>query len=344
VLQYLCCYLLGESNKKMKQKIFSIAIVSLVFFFGAGVMEIKAGVNDNTQGWIWGGSDDGTGIFGASGIGWISMNSINSGGAVSYGVNIPLTNGDLFGYAWSENLGYISFNRADLSGCPSGDCGATRFGNSLLGWARIISIPKAGTNAGGWLGWISLDGPKSGSMPSYGVTIATDGKLSGYAWSDEFGYISFSGPGYNAVIPLPAITLNANPITINLDSNPASPWPVNITWSTTNVTGCNASSDNGLWNGAKATASSGVGDIVNLNADHTLETFTLTCSGSGGTASASTSVTTGCTKKTCSAGVCTGIFVPSGSVDASWCVSNSSCSSDNDCAPKSSGAWKEVSP
>jgi hypothetical protein len=54
----------------------------------------------------------------SSNIGWISFNCVNEGtcGVSNYGVNVD-ANGNLSGYAWSSNIGWISFN--PLSGCPA---------------------------------------------------------------------------------------------------------------------------------------------------------------------------------------------------------------------------------
>lgn len=55
-------------------------------------------------------------------IGWISFNNLSDGSATSYGVNIsPLGvtgTGDLSGHAWSENIGWVSFNRLDTGTPP----------------------------------------------------------------------------------------------------------------------------------------------------------------------------------------------------------------------------------
>jgi len=61
-------------------------------------------------------------------IGWISFNCENdsSCGVNSYGVNID-SSGAVFGYAWSPNVGWISFNRCgtdDDCGTQDGDTGA----------------------------------------------------------------------------------------------------------------------------------------------------------------------------------------------------------------------------
>lgn len=62
----------------------------------------------------------GDNIFGwawSSNIGWISFNSSNSGsGGGSYGVYADAS-GNLSGYAWSPNIGWISFNHS--ASCPA---------------------------------------------------------------------------------------------------------------------------------------------------------------------------------------------------------------------------------
>ena len=59
-------------------------------------------------------------------IGWISFSCQNTmaiGTGIDYGVDIDEVNSRLSGYAWSEYIGWISFNSADLVGCPSGSSG-----------------------------------------------------------------------------------------------------------------------------------------------------------------------------------------------------------------------------
>ncbi len=176
-----------------------------------------------------------------SGLGWISFNSTNCDtdgdgqievedfappgcpplgtNVANYGVNIPMaTSGNLSGYAWSENVGWISFNANDLTLCPSsatdgpGSCPARRENDNIKGWARILSIKNAAAenNSGGWQGWIRLSGPgdryeegqcietnnyDNNNRCNYGLKIINDDKgpvyrkLSGYIWSDEFGWI-----------------------------------------------------------------------------------------------------------------------------------------------------------
>ena len=181
-------------NKKTILSILILLAVSVFFSF-----RVMADSSENITGWLWGGSDDGAGN--SDGVGWISANNTSGGGANSYGLNIPTVGGSVSGYAWSENVGWISVNPSDLTGCPDGNCAAQRTSNALTGWARIISIQQAGSNAGGWQGWIKLSGnAQDGS--SYGVAIdPANNKLSGYAWSDELGWIDFSRSSISVCVP-----------------------------------------------------------------------------------------------------------------------------------------------
>jgi hypothetical protein len=179
----------------LKKKIFLTLFIGAIIFFTISVAKIKAGTGSGGIGWLWGGTDDGS--ANSTGVGWISMNNVTpgAGGAVSYGVNIPTIDGSLSGYAWSENVGWISFNGTDLANCP-GATPAQRVGNSIQGWARIIGIKTEyeASNSGGWLGCVKLNGTAQNGS-TYGVQIntgVTPNTLSGYAWSDELGWIDFS--------------------------------------------------------------------------------------------------------------------------------------------------------
>lgn len=130
-------------------------------------------------------------------MGWISFNG------TGYGVSEDST-GALSGYAWSSNLGWITFNASEVSGCPSGTCApkvdlAT---GKVTGWARACSAfankdlcsGALDANSGGWDGWIALSGTAQNNQP-YGITQnTTNSSWSGYAWgSDAIGAISMSG-------------------------------------------------------------------------------------------------------------------------------------------------------
>jgi len=126
-------------------------------------------------------------------IGWISFNNISGGGATNYGVNIDSST-DLFsGYAWSENIGWISFEPADVAGCPIGTCQAELDLNTgaVSGWARALAF------GGGWDGWIKLRGWTNEAVPQeYGVSLNSapfPSEFEGWAWGDVVvGWISFN--------------------------------------------------------------------------------------------------------------------------------------------------------
>jgi hypothetical protein len=84
-------------------------------------------------------SDNLTGYAWSDTIGWISFNSTNEAGPTSdYGVSVA-SNGDMTGYAWSEHIGWISFN--ETTGCPSGVCAPNfnKVTGVVTGWARALS-------------------------------------------------------------------------------------------------------------------------------------------------------------------------------------------------------------
>lgn len=147
-----------------------------------------------------GASENVSGFAWSENVGWISLNSTSDGSATSYGVNIsPLTGTGIFsGYAWSENVGWITFNSGELTGCPSGTCNAQVdwASGNVSGWARVLS--QTGD------GWIKLSDDSIGVWNGKGVKIdTTTGKFSGYAWSsDSVGWVDFA-PLINETTPPP---------------------------------------------------------------------------------------------------------------------------------------------
>ncbi|MDP2864532.1 MAG: hypothetical protein Q8N73_02680 [bacterium] len=120
-------------------------------------------------------------------IGWISFNCTNQGtcGTANYGVNIN-SDGTFSGYAWSEHIGWITFNESELTNCPIAPC-QTKLDLStkqISGWAKAL------TDGGGWDGWIRL------RDTNYGVWIDTNvspAEFRNWAWSDMvIGWISFN--------------------------------------------------------------------------------------------------------------------------------------------------------
>lgn len=116
-------------------------------------------------------------------IGWISFNNTSGGGLVNYGVNIDPLNGDFDGYAWSENIGWISFKPSGpYPASPNNSARLDINTNQITGWARALAY------GGGWDGWIKLN-------PSGGGVHLNEGtnELEGWAWGgDVVGWISFN--------------------------------------------------------------------------------------------------------------------------------------------------------
>lgn len=162
--------------------------------------KVEAGTGENVSGWAW-----------SENIGWIGFNDTsiqgvcdaNNNGFVdvscggldtgatpwrSFGVSVDTTNkstggiGSFSGYAWSDNIGWVSFTSSDLTLCPSGSCSAQVDWSTgkVTGWARALS-GKNDPQAGGWDGWIKLSKGALDTGPTYGVTISGN-KFSGYAW------------------------------------------------------------------------------------------------------------------------------------------------------------------
>jgi len=198
------------------------------FILGGGATEtqtVSAGFDpfDNVSGWAW-----------SSNIGWISFNNkdcdTNNNGYVdvacgsvddasvpskNYTVRVDETNrfsaggtGAFSGWAWSSNIGWVSFNQSD-TGTTTSPLAYVEWGGAnagrVTGWARALSgcqavpgVPVSscssndpGLASGGWDGWIKLN-PTGNSL--YDVYINSDNTLSGYAWGgDVVGWIRFSG-------------------------------------------------------------------------------------------------------------------------------------------------------
>lgn len=158
---------------------------------------------------------------------------------VDYGVDIDESTGNFSGYAWSDNIGWISFEPGDLAGCPSGapcqarlDLDGTTCGEvgQVCGWARALA-PVGNPNAGGWDGWIKL------RDSSYGVSLnpaPTPSEFESWAWGGGYsggnigagviGWISFNdrditgspGPFNYQVMTDITFTLNDIPSATNL--------------------------------------------------------------------------------------------------------------------------------
>lgn len=99
-----------------------------------------------------------TGYAWSDNIGWISLNcSTDPGGCSTPAGNWGISispAGVLSGYAWSENIGWISANSSDLAGCPLSSQGCTA---TLSGNFLTGSLRALSADNNGWDGWIRLN-------------------------------------------------------------------------------------------------------------------------------------------------------------------------------------------
>lgn len=88
-------------------------------------------------------------------IGWISFNSkTDNQSSVEYGVKISTSTGYLSGYAWSGNIGWISFNRNETGVPPSDDPCPT--GGCIAKVEDVTKLRGSETKVIGWARVISV--------------------------------------------------------------------------------------------------------------------------------------------------------------------------------------------
>jgi len=140
---------------------------------------------------LWAGAGDNvSGWAWSENIGWVSFNNISGGGAVDYGLNIDRPTGIFSGYAWSENIGWISFNQSDLSGCPTSPCQAWIDPACYTDKCPVSGWARALAYGDGWDGWMRLNDAV------YQIEIdstSSPAQFEDWAWSDGvMGWASFN--------------------------------------------------------------------------------------------------------------------------------------------------------
>lgn len=233
----------------------------------------------------------------------------------SYGVQAATSTSQavaLFsGYAWSPNVGWVSFNASDVTGCPTGEAqydkpsaqggvGANLppsvsnictprvdlFAGKVSGWARILSMVAEDSTSG----WLHLSGTNHPSG-SGGITYnPSSGAFSGYAWEPSaIGWTNFNASaGGTGVVLCVTGTSNCPPVnpggvSVSCTASPVNPvQPGTVVTFTANVTG-GAGPYTYKWNGvtaANTTSSSytqnGFGPTLSVSdsAGHTSTTIT----------------------------------------------------------------------
>lgn len=212
-------------------------------------------------------------------IGWISFNCFNLGtcGTVDYGVTIASDNQTMSGYAWSENIGWIDFGDATYNSSTG----------VISGTAQVLAGEDSATD--GWDGVIQL----SDTTPfAYSVDVQSNTEAEGWAWgSDVVGWVSFncSNLGTCATVDY---SVEVEPFYFEFTANTglteedAAEYegPVQLQWTTNGSVSCVASGGSTTsWAtpaskpaGEPSTATYTIGSITEDDA------FTLTCEDSAG--------------------------------------------------------------
>ncbi len=216
-------------KKKLGVSVTLSVIAFAIVFFSVSSFEHKkveasapAPVLGDVVGWGWGASTEAPN----GGVGWINFSCKSSsdecsGPAGNWGVTFNTTHdsnlGKLSGYAWSNNLGWLSFRPSDVSSCfANGSTDPTvaqivnlddpNGGLKIIGWGKFLSGNDDPSD--GWDGCVSFT--KTDNL--YRTTVQyPNGRLGGYAWGSEVvGWISFDCNGCNAtaVISQTAPTLD----------------------------------------------------------------------------------------------------------------------------------------
>ena len=118
-------------------------------------------------------------------IGWLSFscrNTMAEGAGINYGVDIATTTGIFSGYAWSENIGWLQLNPlGPYPALPNYSVKVDLATQKVTGWARFLNFGD------GWDGWV-----KFGYGPQ-GNYIDSNGDFHGWTWgSDVVGWISLN--------------------------------------------------------------------------------------------------------------------------------------------------------
>lgn len=184
----------------MKKILFTILTIFLIMVAGYFIFNGTILIKNVTAG----AGDNVSGFAWSENIGWISFNNTSGGGGVNYGVDID-AGGVFSGYAWSENIGWIDF--APTGPYPQNPQQSVRVNMStgvVTGWARALSYGS------GWDGWIEMD---SVSI-DLDCAVPTYQEFSGYAWgSDVVGWINFNGADYGVQTNF---AFNSDPTVSNL--------------------------------------------------------------------------------------------------------------------------------
>jgi hypothetical protein len=141
--------------------------------------------------------------------------------------------------------------------------------SATLTWSSTNATACTASN--GWTGSEAGSGTQS-------VTPSTSGSVSYALTCVGSGGSADASATLTVTTPAPTVTISVSPTAITVGQS------ASLTWSSTNATACTAS---GAWTGSEAT--SGTSSVTPTSA--ATDTYTLTCTGAGGTANGTASLT-----------------------------------------------------
>ncbi len=177
------------------------------------------------------------------------------------------------------------------------------------------------------LAWSAENAQSCSAAGAWSGTKATSGSVTVEALSDTTTYsLTCTGPGGSesqsaevvATDVLPSVTLNATPTTVLTGGTSV------LTWSATNSTACTAG---GGWSGSLPTSGTRTTQALTSSTE-----FTLTCTGSGGSAAQSTTISVAASAPAISLSASPSSLTAGESTTLTW-----SATASNSCT--ASGAW-----
>jgi hypothetical protein len=147
--------------------------------------------------------------------------------------------------------------------------------SARLSWATLNA--KSCTASGDWKGKQNLTGYYDTGALTASTTYSLTCSNKSYSTTTSVTVTVSGGTSTTVAQPAPTVSLGASPTSLTAGQT------TTLTWSSANATGCTAS---GAWSGVKSVSGSEVSAALNANA-----TFSLTCSGTGGSASQQVAVT-----------------------------------------------------
>jgi hypothetical protein len=188
-------------HKKLRSLFILLALTAIVPTLALSLMSktpaATASTSDNVSGYAW------------SKYGYMFLNCTTQGtcGANSYGVTVSPT-GQLSGFSWSPNIGWINFSGGTLS------CGATPTANRTL--SGTATVTYANISPSETLSLASIQVLSNGQVdPSFKYAWG-----SGYLGWVDFSQVQFSS-GSSACSPL---SLTATPATVSTGGTTSLTW------------------------------------------------------------------------------------------------------------------------